>query len=385
VVIIKLLACVLACACLILSAVPALASETITYSYDALGRLVATSSSGSANNGLSTSITYDPAGNRQTYTVAGAGASGGGGGSTVVVADGSFENPPQSGGYAYGPTVTGVTFTGYSGIAGNGSGWGFPAAPDGGQVAFLQGTAGIAMSVSGLTPGSSYVVRFWIAPRPSTGGTPVTVSFNGTALGTFVPPSASETVTTAAFTATANTGTLSFATGATTDVSSAIDAVVIVAAPSVADGSFEAPAQSGGWAMNPQVAGATFSGRAGVAGNGSAFAFAAAPDGGQVGWLQGWSSQNGTIALNLTGLTPGATYSVRFSLAQRPGYGANPVTVSVGSSGLGTFTPASTSFAQVTTATFTAPAASATLTFTGAASAGDIDTAIDAVGLVPGS
>jgi YD repeat-containing protein len=49
-----------------------LASETVTYSYDALGRLVATTSSGTVNNGLSTTIAYDPAGNRSTYTVTGA-------------------------------------------------------------------------------------------------------------------------------------------------------------------------------------------------------------------------------------------------------------------------------------------------------------------------
>jgi hypothetical protein len=53
------------------------ASETITYSYDARGCLVATSSSGGANNGLSTSIGYDPARNRQNYTVTGAAAGGG--------------------------------------------------------------------------------------------------------------------------------------------------------------------------------------------------------------------------------------------------------------------------------------------------------------------
>ena len=41
-------------------ATAALASETITYSYDALGRLVATSSSGSVNNGLATSMPTIP-------------------------------------------------------------------------------------------------------------------------------------------------------------------------------------------------------------------------------------------------------------------------------------------------------------------------------------
>jgi hypothetical protein len=45
--------------------------ETVAYSYDSLGRLVATSSSGTVNNGLATSLSYDSAGNRLCYRVAG--------------------------------------------------------------------------------------------------------------------------------------------------------------------------------------------------------------------------------------------------------------------------------------------------------------------------
>ena len=45
------------------------ASETTTYSYDALGRLTATSSSGTVNNGVATSVGYDPAGNRSSYSM----------------------------------------------------------------------------------------------------------------------------------------------------------------------------------------------------------------------------------------------------------------------------------------------------------------------------
>lgn len=50
---------------------PALATETTTYTYDALGRLTGAASTGSVNNGLNTSIQYDPAGNRTNYTVTG--------------------------------------------------------------------------------------------------------------------------------------------------------------------------------------------------------------------------------------------------------------------------------------------------------------------------
>jgi YD repeat-containing protein len=50
---------------------PGHAAETISYTYDALGRLVATTKSGTINNGVTTNITLDAAGNRTNYQVAG--------------------------------------------------------------------------------------------------------------------------------------------------------------------------------------------------------------------------------------------------------------------------------------------------------------------------
>jgi hypothetical protein len=78
-------------------ATAAVASETVTYSYDALGRLVATSSSGTVNNGLATTIAYDPAGNRSCYTVAGA-ATGTGGSCTPPPPPSPPPPPPPSSG-----------------------------------------------------------------------------------------------------------------------------------------------------------------------------------------------------------------------------------------------------------------------------------------------
>jgi hypothetical protein len=52
------------------------ASETITYTYDALGRLVAVARTGTVNNGASATYTYDPANNRTNVTTT---APGGGG------------------------------------------------------------------------------------------------------------------------------------------------------------------------------------------------------------------------------------------------------------------------------------------------------------------
>lgn len=51
---------------------PVHAQETTTYSYDALGRLTATQVNNGPNSGTTTTLEYDPAGNRKRYTVAGA-------------------------------------------------------------------------------------------------------------------------------------------------------------------------------------------------------------------------------------------------------------------------------------------------------------------------
>ena len=56
-------------------ATQASASETITYAYDSLGRLVATIRNGGPNAGVSTGTSYDPGGNRSSYTVTGSTAS----------------------------------------------------------------------------------------------------------------------------------------------------------------------------------------------------------------------------------------------------------------------------------------------------------------------
>jgi RHS Repeat len=51
---------------------PIAASETVTFTYDALGRLQITTTAGTVNSGLQTSIVYDAAGSRANYTVTGA-------------------------------------------------------------------------------------------------------------------------------------------------------------------------------------------------------------------------------------------------------------------------------------------------------------------------
>jgi hypothetical protein len=50
---------------------PAFAAENTTYKYDALGRVIESTVSSGPSNGTQTTVTYDPAGNRSNYKVAG--------------------------------------------------------------------------------------------------------------------------------------------------------------------------------------------------------------------------------------------------------------------------------------------------------------------------
>jgi hypothetical protein len=52
-------------------ALPALATETITYTYDAKGRLVKVERAGTVNNGVKTEYAHDKADNRQNVKVTG--------------------------------------------------------------------------------------------------------------------------------------------------------------------------------------------------------------------------------------------------------------------------------------------------------------------------
>jgi hypothetical protein len=49
------------------------ASETVTYTYDALGRITDVATTGGRNDGSAAATRYDPAGNRSSYTHSGAG------------------------------------------------------------------------------------------------------------------------------------------------------------------------------------------------------------------------------------------------------------------------------------------------------------------------
>ncbi len=74
---------------------PLLASETVTYTYDELGRMIRTSQTGSVNNGVVTDLDYDPAGNRTGYDVTGSNGSGTDDGVTGTPGSGGGGTPPS--------------------------------------------------------------------------------------------------------------------------------------------------------------------------------------------------------------------------------------------------------------------------------------------------
>jgi hypothetical protein len=133
--------------------------------------------------------------------------------------DPGFETPVTTT-YAYNPAGGGWT---YSGTPGNGSGVtanasaftsGNPSAPQGTQVAFIQGVATISQTVAGLTPGTTYSVTFAWAQRgnQNAGGQTWQLKRDGTVIGTYAPDqTTSYTDATATFTATATSHILSFA------------------------------------------------------------------------------------------------------------------------------------------------------------------------------
>jgi len=306
----------------------------------------------------------------------------------IVTADFSFEAPETGTAATYNPTVSGVTFASKSGVVGNGNGWGFAAAPDGDQVAFVQsnstGTGAITMTVTGLNAGTVYQLSFMLAKRASVAANPLLVSIDGQVYGYMTPSSTSFTqVNLGPFQAQSGSATITFAgTQSSSERMSAIDKVIVTQATTVPHSSFEVPEVGTGSQYNPSIGMATFESKAGVAGNGSSWGFAAAPDGDQVAFLQSNSGGTGSISETLTNLIPGRSYQLSFYLAKRSGANANPVTVSVDGLVLGTFTPGSTSFAQFTASAFQAIGTTATLSFIGDPSATEKVSALDKLAIV---
>ena len=108
----------------------------------------------------------------------------------------------------------------------------------------------------------------------------------------------------------------------------------------------------------------TFGNQAGISSSGSAFGNTA-PDGTQVAFVQG-AVAGSCLSQPVTGLTIGDSYSFTVSAAERSGTeGGQTIAATLGGASLGSITPASTTFADVTTGAATATATTETLEFCG--------------------
>jgi alpha-L-rhamnosidase len=137
-----------------------------------------------------------------------------------LVPDGGFE-VPVTGTFSYNPGGSPWSFSPQNGASGSGvtaNGSIFtsnnPVAPEGVQVAFLQGTGTASQVLSGLTPGTAYSLLFSASQRKVyiNGGQTWSVRLDGSTAATFAPGTGATAYTgyNAVLTATAATQTLAF-------------------------------------------------------------------------------------------------------------------------------------------------------------------------------
>ena len=249
-------------------------------------------------------------------------------------------------------------------------------------MAFIQNSGVIGQAVDFAEAGTYQLSVTQTQRGNHSGGSDeeVEVLVDGTVVGTINPASTSyATYTTGSFSVTAGSHIIKFVgidpSGA--DYTALLDQVNIVnvARTGFSDPGFESPSQgSGESAYEYDPAGSTwsFSGGAGLAGNGSAFTAGNpdAPQGSQVAFIQrtGTASQVVVFPSSSAG-----SYQITLSAAQRGNHsgGSNEeIEVMVDGSVVGTFTPASTSYANYTTASFSVMAGSHTIASSGSTPAG---------------
>ncbi len=257
--------------------------------------------------------------------------------------------------YQYAPSGSPWSFAGGAGLAGNGSGFtaSNPPAPVGTQVAFLQQTGQLSQTFD-LDAGT-YTVSFDAAQRASSQASSQTfeVTVDGTVVGIFTPGGAGYTsLTTGPFTVAAGSHTLAFVgldpNGG--DNTAFIDQVTVNPVPFgnepiVQDPGFASPGVGTGppaYQYAPSGSPWTFTGGAGLAGNGSGFTASnpPAPVGTQVAFLQ----QTGQLSQKVN--LDAGTYTISFDAAQRANSQASSQTFEVQLDGqtIGTFTPPSSQY-----------------------------------------
>jgi hypothetical protein len=265
---------------------------------------------------------------------------------TPVLTAGTFQADPSGAQWV---------FSGTAGIASNGSSLtGSNPAPQGSQVGYVQDGGSFSQSVAmaASSPLHNYNISFQAA-QGAANISPETfqVQVDGLAVETVTPASSTSysLFNTVTFTATAGAHTISFVGLGSGGNAALIDQVRInqvvtgfgFETPSVTD--FQQDPTGGPPALS-------YTGTAGIAANGSSLGNPDAPEGTQVGYIQGGGSIQGT-----GGIPNAGTYSLSFDAA---GGGTEEFQVLVDGVVVFDFTPTGNMFASYTTSSFTVTAGS---------------------------
>ena len=174
-----------------------------------------------------------------------------------LIPDGNFESKQwssETNNFIYNPVQLGWSFSPLSGISGNGSGFTSSnnSAPIGSQVAFVQKTGTISRKLTGLIPGSSYLLDFYAAQRAGYGSQALSLSIGSLSLGTITPSGTSYQLTSIPFvapppetTAVQDTTMLTLSTGVN-DTATAAWNPNLISIPTSGTLSFEFTYQAGG-------------------------------------------------------------------------------------------------------------------------------------------
>ena len=300
-----------------------------------------------------------------------------------AIGDPGFEQDVVGAGkFRYDPTGSAWAFSGSSGISGNNSGFtaGNPPAPQGVQVAFIQGAGSFSQNVATWAAGT-YVLTFDAAQRGNFGTSKenFNVLIDGSVVSTFTPTGTTyQSYTTAVFTVTAGTHTITFQglDSAGGDNTAFVDQIAFTSNSSatIGDPGFEQDVVGAGkFQYDPTGSAWAFSGSSGISGDNSGFTAGnpPAPQGVQVAFIQGAGSFSQTVATWAAG-----TYVLTFDAAQRGNFGTSKenFNVLIDGSVVSTFTPRGTTYQSYTTATFTVAAGPLMIEFQGLNSAGGDNT-----------
>lgn len=317
---------------------------------------------------------------------------------TQLVRNPSFEIDPPSAGVGYGAISSWTSTSPDTGL--NRAGQPFldnGSVPDALQVAFLQGPATLSQTIGGLVPSQSYWLQLLYNARTG-GSTSAVIRFAGAQIGSIPPVTPAGAANpfyslTIPFTPPASSGLLEIVTSVTGDATLLLDAVTILPRTAadvvLQNGSFDASGRlpTPGYAGASPIAGWTLTGGGGLNSDGGGpFADNGdAPDQEMVLFMQ----NTGSISQTVTGLAPGGTYTLSYAVNARNccTAGPTPYTITIGPTALMSEAILPVGFGpwHQRYAVFTAPAASAALTFNSTNTAGDHSLLLDNIRLITGN